>query len=411
MRTTFALLALLGSVLSGGAADAGAQPGVTAPTVGDTYPQVLAKSGHPSSEMDAGSLRVLYYPGVSVKLRDGVVVSVTVAAGGGKGTAAAGPTAPAAGSASAFAFKEDAVEAEANDFGRVVLGRFEAEKFGDLEVLAAHIIAEKSLFGDGSWKIVWFHEALEPAPDVPEEKWAAREVKIEKWEQLFPDSITARTVHLGFLASYAWLARGPGSADSSKGVRAPLFNNRLAQAADLLQSCRAMAAKSPMLWFEGQRVALGQGWPAKDVLKGFEEAKRALPEFWPYDGQLARFLLPRWYGKEGDWEKFAESEIQREGGLGMEEYARTVYDVSGNYGNVFKESHAEWAFVKEGYGIMTQKYPASRRLLNQYALLCALAGDRTAAAAAFEAMKGEADPSVWRKRNMAELQEWAGRRP
>jgi hypothetical protein len=95
----------------------------------------------------------------------------------------------------------------------------------------------------------------------------------------------------------------------------------------------------------------------------------------------------------------------------MEEYARTVYAVSGTYKNVFKESHAEWAFVKEGYGLMTQKYPAARSLLNQFALLSVLAGDRPAALAAFGAMKGEADPSVWRQRNISEFQEWAGWRP
>ncbi len=410
MRTAFALFVVLASVHPAAAAGDAAQaaPQVPMVSVGDTYGQVLAKSGHPASEINGGAIRVLYYPGVSVKLRNDVVVSVTAS---GTGSARPASLAPPAGAGSPFVFREDAVEAEADEFGRVVLGRFEAEKFGDLEVLAAHIIRERSLLGDGSWKIVRFHEALEPAAEDPEEKWAAREVKIEKWERQFPDSITARTVHLGFLASYAWQARGPGSADSSMGARVPLFNNRLAQAAGLYESSRAMPSKSPMLWFEAQRVALGQGWSPKEVLKDFEEAKRAEPEFWPYDGPLARFMLPRWYGKDGQWEKFIEGEIQRDGGLGMEEYARTVYAVSGNYKNVFKESHAEWAFVKEGYGLMTQKYPAARSLLNQFALLSVLAGDRPAALAAFGAMKGEADPSVWRQRNISEFQEWSGWRP
>ncbi len=411
MITALALFAALASVPLVVAADEAPPVEATVPLVrvGDTYQQVLAKRGHPASEMNGGAIRILYYANVTVKFRNDVVVSVTAIPGGAASNGAA--PSPAASTRAALILKEDAVEEQIDEFGKIVVSRLEAEKFADLEILSAHIIKEKSLFGDGSWKILRFHEALEPSADEPEEKWAAREVKIVKWEEQFPDSITARTVHMGFLASYAWQTRGPAPADSSMGVRVPLFNNRLAQAFDLLQSSRKIAAKSPMLWFEGQRVALGQGWTVKDMLKEFEEAKRAEPEFWHYDGQAARFLLPKWYGKEGDWEKFEEAEIQRNEGLGVEEYARTVYEMSGNYKNVFQESHAEWAFVKEGYGLMMQKYPASRKLLNQYAVLSVLAADRPAASAAFEAMKGQADPSVWRQRNISEFQEWAGGRP
>lgn len=408
MRTALAVFAALALGLSAGAADAAAP--VPAVRVGDTYQEVLAKGGRPASEINGGSVRVLYYQGVTVKLRNDVVVSVTAIEGSVSRSGPA-PAAPAAVAPAAYALKEDAVEEQIDAFRKVVLGRFESGKFGELEVLASHIIGEKSLFGDGSWKILRLHEALELPGDQPDEKWSAREVEIEKWEAQFPESITARTAHIGFLASYAGYARGAGSADSSMGVHSPLSDVRLAVAAELYQSCRSMAAKSPMLWYEGQRVGLGQGWPTKAVLGQFEEAKRAEPEFWHYDGQVARFLLPKWHGKDGDWEKFEEAEIQRNGGLGVEEYARTVFEVSANYKNVFKESHAEWAFVKEGYGILMQKYPASLMLVNQYAVLAVLAADRPAALAAFGAMKGEADPSVWRERDISGFKQWADRRP
>jgi hypothetical protein len=406
MRTAVAVFAALALGLSAGAADSTAP--VPAVRVGDTYQEVLAKGGRPASEINGGSVRVLYYPGVSVKLRNDVVVSVTATEGGGSPS---GLAPAAAGAPAAFVLREDSVEEQIDAFRKVVLGRFESGKFGELEVLASHIIREKSLFGDGSWKILRLHEALELAAGQPEEKWSAREVEIAKWEAQFPGSITARTAHLGFLASYAGYARGAGSADSSMGVHAPLSDVRLAVASGLFQSCRSMPAKSPMLWYEGQRVALGQGWPTAVVLGQFEEAKRAEPEFWHYDGQVARFLLPKWHGKDGDWEKFEEAEIQRRDGLGVEEYARTVFEVSDNYKNVFKESHAEWALVKEGYAIMMQKYPASLMLVNQYALLAVLAADRPAALAAFGAMRGQADPSVWGQRDISGFKEWADRRP
>jgi hypothetical protein len=69
--------------------------------VGDTYQQVLAEKGNPKSSIIAGSLRVLNYPGLAIRLKDGVVVSVKTVADTPSPTAppsarAAGP--PALGS-------------------------------------------------------------------------------------------------------------------------------------------------------------------------------------------------------------------------------------------------------------------------------------------------------------------------
>ena len=55
--------------------------------VGDTYPQVLAEKGTPNGSIVAGSLQVLNYPGLTIRLKDGVVVSV-------KAEADAPPVAP-----------------------------------------------------------------------------------------------------------------------------------------------------------------------------------------------------------------------------------------------------------------------------------------------------------------------------
>ena len=166
-----------------------------------------------------------------------------------------------------------------------------------------------------------------------------------------------------------------------------------------------------MLWSATQTLALGQGWPVEEVTKAFEQAKASEPEFWIYDYQMAYFLMPRWYGKEGDWEAFADNEMQRKDGLGAEGYARLVFSMKGFYKNVFKETQARWAPVKEGYLAMLKKYPDAKRLLSQYACLAVLADDRPAAHEAFERMEGHGDPSVWSADGVARYQEWAYRRP
>jgi hypothetical protein len=44
--------------------------------IGDTYKSVIAEKGAPKSEIDAGSLRMLGYPDMTIKLRDGIVISI-----------------------------------------------------------------------------------------------------------------------------------------------------------------------------------------------------------------------------------------------------------------------------------------------------------------------------------------------
>ncbi len=51
--------------------------GASALSVGDTYQQVTAEKGEPRSKMVAGSLQILNYPDLTIKLRDNTVVSLT----------------------------------------------------------------------------------------------------------------------------------------------------------------------------------------------------------------------------------------------------------------------------------------------------------------------------------------------
>jgi hypothetical protein len=44
--------------------------------VGDSYDKVLAEKGAPKSQMQAGTVRILTYPDVTIKLKDDVVVSI-----------------------------------------------------------------------------------------------------------------------------------------------------------------------------------------------------------------------------------------------------------------------------------------------------------------------------------------------
>lgn len=53
-------------------------PAAFGTSMGDTYQQVLADKGVPKSQIEAGSLQILNYSDGTIKLKDGVVVSVSV---------------------------------------------------------------------------------------------------------------------------------------------------------------------------------------------------------------------------------------------------------------------------------------------------------------------------------------------
>ena len=388
---------------SGANSQAGLQ--VQGVRIGDTYQQVLAAKGAPSGEIDLGTTRILRYPDAAVRLKEGVVTRIEAVKA--EPTPEAAPAKPERPGLAPLELKEDSIEDEVGEFSNNVRALFKAEKFTELEEMSAKFIQEKSVFGDGLWKIECFHEALTLSPNSPAGAWPAREVEIRKWEAQFPTSLTARIVHVRFLSDYAWLARGHQYAGSVSPEAWAIYGSRLSQAFDVLKEAHRLGAKSPMLLKTDLDIAIGQGWDPVMTARIYQGNRDLEPGFWYDEQTMALFLLPRWYGKEGDWEAFAESELRSGSGLGAEAYARVVSSLVNYYKNIFGETHARWPVVKEGYKAMRGKYPDSVEILSQYALLAVLAQDRAAARSAFDQMNGVLDPYVWQGRDVEAYQKWA----
>jgi hypothetical protein len=383
--------------------------------IGDSLAQVVAAKGQPTSQIGIGAMRILFYPDEKIRIKEDIVVNVERVAAQTPTVVAASPHAPTQavvtqgdyGPPHQIQLVSDDIQNKTKAVAMAIRGKFNQGDFAEIEKVSEQFLSRKAMAKDGSYGIMAIHESLELPINAEEQLWPVREARIETWEAQFPLSITARIVHIRFLISYAWHARGGGYANTVKDEAWPIFENRLAQAYILYQSAQNFEQKSPMLWYAGQQIAMGQGWPVEEVAKSFEAAKSIEPKFWPYDYAFAFFLMPRWYGKEGDWEAFAAAEMKREKGLGAEGYARLVFAMHGYYTNIFKESRAQWAPVKEGYSLMIKKYPEAKSLVNQYAFLAVLAGDRRAAHEAFEAMKGLGDPTIWSADSVARYQAWA----
>jgi hypothetical protein len=307
----------------------------------------------------------------------------------------------------AFVMQEDDVEKGIDVFQKRVRQDFIDENFSELEAIASQAIDRKEVFGDGTWKITRLEGAVDFYGQAPDEKWSQWEQKYYRWTDKFPGSVTAKASQVEFLCGFAWHARGTGWAKDVTPEAWELFKNRMAQAYIVYMTAEKLPQKSPGLFWAAFPIALGQSWPVAEVVKAFARDREAEPTFWENDGAMANFLLPRWYGANGDWERFAKQVSMLKGGLGTEEYAWTVWSVYAYYPKgVFAETAAEWPLVQDGYRRILKQYPRSNQLLNQYAALAVQAGDRATAREEFDAMHGVADPQVFTQKWLNGCLEW-----
>ena len=216
-----------------------------------------------------------------------------------------------------------------------------------MEKRAAELRASKAIFGNGRWKIQRFYDSLECSDEEQESMWQLHERIHLDWIAKKPASITARVAYADFLVSYAWHARGDDFADKVTPEGGKLFRTRLAAAHTVIDEARKMPEKDPYLWTVALAIAQGEGPSRSEYDALVEQAHASEPTFWSYDTARAFSLLPRWYGKPGDWEQYALVASARSDGVGVETYTRIVMYLMGRYGNIFTETQASWPKTRE----------------------------------------------------------------
>jgi Domain of unknown function (DUF4034) len=287
---------------------------------------------------------------------------------------------------------------EMTNFYRETRQLYNNRKFAELETLANELRSSKARFRSGAWKIAHFYKALECRDEEPDSMWQLHEQIYKEWETKFPKSITAQVSHAQFMTDYAWHARGSGYANEVTEEGWRLFRERLAASRTILDQSKSLAP-CPVWWSVRLRVALGQEEEPAAYEALFQEAKKSEPQFFPHDISRAYYLLPRWYGKVGDWEAAAADQIERDGEFGFENYARVVQKQSYFYGNIFEESEASWRKAKQGFDALVTRYPDSMEVLNAYCRTACLAADQKQAKELFLKIRDNSSTDIWRKKN------------
>lgn len=258
---------------------------------------------------------------------------------------------------------------------------FAAGKYAELDAMADKFRHDKTRFPDGVWKLQVFYTGFKLYTRTPEWGFTQYISKAEEWRKARPKSVTAQTVLAGVWADYAWQARGGGYAGSVKQDAWPRVRERHDTAWKIINEPLAHGvADCPERQNLRLAIAKSRGVGRKEFEALFQQAIRQEPGFYHHYATKADYLLPKWHGKEGEWQQFITKVAERNpGGQGAMIYARTAWSMFlGDDWQEFNGSGVSWERMKAGFYQIDRTYPNSPWILNTTAKFACRAGDKKA---------------------------------
>jgi hypothetical protein len=287
---------------------------------------------------------------------------------------------------------------EINDISNQVATLLAAKDYDKIDARAAEFLTSREKYANGGWKFDAIYAGLCLPEEASDAEWENHLADIRAWIQAKPDSITPRVALADNLANYAWKARGSGWADSVTDEGGRLFSQRLNQAAQVLSDASIIKDKCPKYWSVKMTLALGMGLDKTRYDNIFNQATSDYPGYERFYSQRAYYLLPRWYGNEGEWESDLAKSADKIGGEdGDMLYAQVVWGIErdGVVRASFVAHSLSWERVQKGFDVIHKRYPDSLSAISIHALLAAQRGDRQDAARYYEMTQGKLDLSVW----------------
>jgi hypothetical protein len=288
----------------------------------------------------------------------------------------------------------------------------EQERFRVLDDVAAGERVNKTRFAGGEWKLWAFYDAIaSPAGKgrgvVPD--WNGYRDRLSRWAGQQPESVTARVALAQAELLYGWELRGPGELGTIQQDRFDRFMVQVRQAETLLNGASELQVKCPEWYDVMLQVGRAKGWELQDLNTLLERAVAFEPGYYYVYLQQALTLTPKWRGREGDVEKFAEEQANRMGGkAGDTLYWLIAQSVIGNSELAKLSQHFVWSRALIGYRALVEQYGASTVRQNQIAFMAARFGDYMTADDLFLQVGDRWDPGTWSTQEYFEkVRTWA----
>ena len=293
----------------------------------------------------------------------------------------------------------DLSDTDMRDFRVSLLGLFNSGRYGDLDTLAQQLQQQRSRFRGGAWRLhVFFGTLSSPgSATATDAAWKAHIAKLEQWEQSSPASPTPRIALAQTYLRFAWKARGHGYSNTVTPQGWALFKERVQSARSTLEQSAVLAENSPHWYLEMQGVALDQQWQRVEFDALAERALAHEPGYQYFAISESNYLLPKWYGKPGDTERYAAQVADRIGG---DEGDATYFQIAAAI-NCCKSTQApalSWPRVQRGFAAIESLYGSTSHERNVMAYLALGSGDAATAQQLFARIGNDWSESVWKSK-------------
>jgi tetratricopeptide (TPR) repeat protein len=284
------------------------------------------------------------------------------------------------------------------------------EDFAKLEQISAEARASKSRFSGGVWKLYMFYEAV-AVPSTPDHDWNSHLQRLERWKSLYPESITARVSLAYAYDHYAYDARGTAYADNVPDDAWRLVAERTAIAMKILEEAATLKAKCPHWYVVMLDLILHQDGNRDEEMTVFQQAVAFEPLYYYSYRRRAQYLLPKWFGKDGETEQFATEMLAQVGDIeGSIVYFEIASEILHQCNCDTQLKRMYWTLIKRGHEAMQERYGVSLQKTNQFARMAIALRQPQDAAVAFQQLGDRWDPNVWSsKAFFDECKGWATR--
>ena len=287
---------------------------------------------------------------------------------------------------------------------------------GDFESLASQAQtyrSTKATFKNGTWKLHSFYAAFGNYEAIGTDKACAQLIaQLEKWAAQEPESITPRIALAEAYHGYAWLARGSGFGSTVTDAGEKLMEQRVAKGFDWLREAKKLQQTNhdPAFYAVMLHSFLGADVNRQVYEESFNAGVADAPDYAPLYQYKGYYLLPRWYGQDGEWEKYARAISRRTDIPGSGEiFARIalyLHDL-GYFYDEFSGDDQSWEELKTSFHTIETNHPDSIEIKSIICLMSARLGDYQEARAQAKLLDGRVDLSVWQTQtNFVNALQW-----
>lgn len=243
------------------------------------------------------------------------------------------------------------------------------------------------------------------------DRWKVPEDRATRWVTARPGSSLAAVLLSEVYLQQGLIYRGHGPLSGVPKKDLAIFDAKVQQALDVLNSRAAEGSKDPGWYWQMLRVARYQRWEPQRFTELLRRALAVGSGHYDIYFAASEALLPQAGGSMETVERFAEFAVNHtKESEGQSLYARIYWNLLPYVGAaIFDNTRADWKRMKVGFEDLVKRYPDVWNL-NGYAWFACAAGDQVAAKAMFATIADRAEPEIWGTRQAwTRCKRWAER--